>query len=207
MSSPYFIGITGGSASGKTLFLRSLKEKFSSEKVSIISMDNYYKAKDLQPKDELGIENFDTPTSIAVEELISDLKLLKEGKTIRRKEYTFNNPKITAGTIVNHPAPVIVVEGIFVLYFPELISFLDLKVFLDVKDFLRLKRRITRDKIERGYDLEDVLYRYENHAAPTYEKYIAPYKGEADIVIPNNKHFAKGLELLETFINTKINDK
>ena len=102
-----------------------------------------------------------------------------------------------------HPAPVIVVEGIFVLYYPELSDLLDLKIFIDAKDHIKLKRRIIRDKVERGYDLDDVLYRYEMHVMPTYEKYIKPFKNDADLIIPNNLNFDKGLEVIRTYLKAK----
>jgi uridine kinase len=80
---------------------------------------------------------------------------------------------------------------------------LDLKVFIDAAEHIKLKRRIVRDKDERGYDLEDVLYRYEKHVVPTYEKYIAPFKSDADVIIPNNLHFEKALEMLIVFLKSK----
>ena len=101
------------------------------------------------------------------------------------------------------PAPVVVVEGIFVLYYPELAALLDLKIFIDAKDHIKLKRRIIRDKVERGYDLDDVLYRYENHVMPTYEKYIKPFKSEADLIIPNNLNFDRAMDVLRTYLRSK----
>ena len=64
MNSPFFVGITGGSGSGKTHFLQSLKKHFSDEEMCVVTQDNYYYKRSLQPKDPKGIENFDTPQSI-----------------------------------------------------------------------------------------------------------------------------------------------
>ncbi len=80
---------------------------------------------------------------------------------------------------------------------------MDLKVFIDAKEHIKLKRRIVRDKVERGYDLDDVLYRYEKHVMPTYEKYIAPFKHDADLIVPNNNDFEKALEVIKTFLRFK----
>lgn len=203
MTKPFIVGITGGSASGKTLFLKSLFDSFEAHQISFVSQDNYYKPRELQPLDENGVHNFDMPQSIDFDQYAADIKALKEGNTVMREEYTFNNSSAGAKQLVFKPAPVIVVEGIFVFYFPEVADLLDLKVFIDAKDFIKLKRRIVRDRDERGYDLEDVLYRYEKHVAPTYDKYIKPFKGDADIIIPNNKSFKKGLEVLIGFLKTK----
>jgi len=93
---------------------------------------------------------------------------------------------------------------IFVFYFPEIRKLLDLKVFIDAEEHIKLKRRIKRDGQERGYDMEDVLYRYEHHVAPTFDRYIRPFKAEADLIVPNNHHFEKGLEVIIGFLNQKV---
>ncbi|MFN7118427.1 MAG: uridine kinase, partial [Saprospiraceae bacterium] len=65
-------------------------------------------------------------------------------------------------------------------------------------------RRIVRDQKERDYPLDMVLYRYENHVLPAFEKYIEPYKEQADIIINNNKHFKQALEVVSGFIANKL---
>jgi uridine kinase len=203
MNKPYIVGITGGSASGKTLFLEKLLNSFESHQVCLISQDNYYKPRHQQPIDDKGIHNFDTPHSIDFEQYADDIRKIHNGETVYRQEYTFNNPNKIPKVLEFAPAPVVVVEGIFVLYYPELADLLDLKVFIDAKDYIKLKRRIVRDKVERGYDLDDVLYRYEKHVMPTYEKYIEPFKHEADIIVPNNQTFDKGLDLVKSYLKMK----
>ena len=206
MKTPYIIGITGGSGSGKTRFLTKLLDRFTPAQVCLVSQDNYYKNRDEQPVDEKGVKNFDLPDSINFKEFKKDIIALKEGRSVSRLEYTFNNPKVAPKQIELHPAPVLVVEGIFVMYDKELAEVLDLKVFIEAKDYIKLKRRIIRDDKERGYDLDDVLYRYEHHVMPTYDKYIKPYKMDADIIIPNHTDFRQAMEVLSSFIRTKALD-
>ena len=204
MIKPYIVGITGGSASGKTLFLKSLLGAFSQDEICLISQDNYYKPREQQPVDENGISNFDTPQSIDFQQYALDIASLGRGEPVQKEEYTFNNASVQARTLAFNPSPIIVVEGIFVFYFPEISQLLDLKVFIDAQEHIKLKRRIIRDKEERGYDLEDVLYRYEKHVAPTYAKYIKPFKQDADIIIPNNTNFNKSLEVLVAYLKGKL---
>jgi uridine kinase len=199
---PYVIGITGGSASGKTFFLHSLLSHFSEDQVCLISQDNYYKTLDAVPIDENGVENFDLPAAIDFETYANHITDLKNGKTVYQKEYAFNNPNALPKMLEFKPCPIIVVEGIFVFHSLEVSNLLDLKVFIDAKEHIKIKRRIIRDNNERGYDLDDVLYRWENHVAPTYEKYIEPTKCDADIIINNNKHFENGLKILSSFMLT-----
>lgn len=204
MKAPYLVGITGGSASGKTTFLRRLLAAFPEHDICLISQDNYYHPRDQQFRDEQGIENFDLPSSIDSLAYAADVRQLRAGQEVRRKEYTFNNPNIVPAELVFRPAPIVVVEGIFVFYFEEIAKLLDLKVYIDAQEHVKLHRRIVRDRDERGYDLQDVLYRYTNHVAPTYEKYIQPFKADADLIIPNNRHFENGLAVLTGFLRSKV---
>jgi uridine kinase len=206
LNTPYIIGITGGSGSGKTRFLNKLLNQFQPDEVCLVSQDNYYKNRAEQPTDENDVQNFDLPDSIDFDEYKHDILSLKSGQSVSRLEYTFNNPNSTPKEIVLKPAPVMVVEGIFVLYYQEIAEVLDLKVFIEAKDHLKLIRRIIRDDKERGYNLDDVLYRYEHHVMPTYEKYIKPYKLDADIIIPNHTDFSEALDVLSSFIRAKIRD-
>ncbi len=206
-SKPFVVGITGGSASGKTLFLKKLLGAFNPDDICLISQDNYYLPRDMQPKDENGVSNFDTLQSIDFDAYVNDISTLLDGRKVIRKEYTFNNPDAVPALLEFKPAPVIIVEGIFVLYYSRLSDMLDLKIFIDAKDHIKLARRIIRDKEERGYDLDDVLYRYEKHVIPTYEKYIEPFRHESDLIIPNNSDFGKAVEVLIAFLKTRVTNR
>ena len=74
MNKPITVGITGGSGSGKTLFLKQLMEAFDASQVSLLSLDNYYKPRHEQPIDEKGIENFDMPESLDRERFSADFE-------------------------------------------------------------------------------------------------------------------------------------
>jgi uridine kinase len=204
MSLPFTIGITGGSGSGKTFFIKSLSNRFTENEICLISQDHYYHPRETQQADERGIKNFDLPESIDYKQFHQDIQVLKRGEILRKKEYTFNNPNVTPKTLEFKPSPVIIIEGLFVQYFPEIEKELDLKIFIEAKDYLKLSRRIRRDNEERGYDLDDVLYRYQNHVMPIYESLIDPLKHHADIVIPNNSQFDKALDLLTLAIRAKL---
>lgn len=198
---PLVIGVTGGSGSGKTTIIRELKQRFKPSDVCFISQDDYYRPRDEQEMDEQGIRNFDLPRSIHKEELVQDIQRLMTGETVTRQEYTFNNEKTNPRMLIFRPAPILVVEGIFIFHFLTIRQLLDLKVFIHAKENLKVIRRIKRDQVERNYPLEDVLYRYEHHVLPTFEKYIKPYMDDADIIINNNEHFGRALNVISGYIS------
>ena len=199
MKKPKIIGITGGSGSGKTHFIERLVEQMPS--VAVHSMDNYYIDRKLQAKDQEGVENFDTLASIDSERFAEDLRKLKQGKSLRLQEYNYNNPNAEKRTITIPSSEIIVVEGIFTLYLEEIRELLDLKIYIEAPDFLMLKRRIIRDAEERGYDLNDVLYRFEHHVTPAFKSFIEPSRKWADLIIPNHQSLDKALEVIIAFLN------
>jgi len=204
MPAPYTIGITGGSGSGKTFFIKALSGHFQAEEVCLISQDHYYKPRDTQQKDEKGVTNFDLPDAIERAQFHEDILKLKRGESILKKEYAFNAPNVKLETLEFRPAPILIVEGLFVQYFQEIEQELDLKIFIEAKDYLKLSRRIRRDNEERGYDLDDVLYRYHHHVMPIYESLIEPLKHRADFIVPNNQNFERALDVLVRALKTRL---
>lgn len=201
---PFIIGISGGSGSGKTTFVKELANSFSPEQVCILSQDNYYKPREEQVIDKTGEKNFDLPESFKEEEYHQDVLRLLNGEDVVLKEYVYNNPLAEPKNVIYKPAPVIIIEGIFVFHFADVSRLMDLKIFIDADEHIKLIRRIQRDKIERNYPLEDVLYRYQHHVFPSYQKFILPYKSECDIVINNNISFEDAMNTLKLSINEKL---
>ncbi len=199
MKKPLVVGITGGSGSGKTRFINQLSERLKA--VSLLSMDNYYIEIDKQPIDSNGIENFDKLESIDTKKFVSDIERLVNGETVQLTEYTFNNKSAEPKLITIISQPIILVEGIFALYLEGVRNLTDLNLYIDAPDFLMVKRRILRDAKERGYDLDDVLYRFEHHVTPAFKKYIEPSKQWADIIIPNHTDFGRALNVVSTYLN------
>ena len=204
MQKPYTIGITGGSGSGKTTFIHQLRHFFTEDEVCIVSQDDYYRPRAEQQTDENGVSNFDLPESLFRDDFHGDVLKLQDWQTVIRQEYTFNNELANPGVRVFRPAPVLILEGIFVFHYPEVRNLLDLRVFLHAREDLKVIRRIKRDREERNYPLEDVLYRYAHHVSPAFERFIKPYMSEADIVINNNRRFDAGLEVLKGFITSRL---
>tara|TARA_Y100001936_G_scaffold131824_1_gene128880 strand:+ start:24 stop:632 length:609 start_codon:yes stop_codon:yes gene_type:complete len=198
------VGVSGSSGSGKTFIVNFIKKKLPENTVSIMFQDNYYKLREDQSKDENGNYNFDLPSSFNNNDFINDIKSLKAGKIIRRKEYNFNNPLVKPKFITVKQRPLIIVEGLFIFNNKKISKNFDKKIFISCDIKKMIKRRIERDSVKRGYDKADVLYKYENHVLPSYKKYILPFKKEADIIIDNNGDDNKGANKSLKYIKNLI---
>lgn len=204
MDKPYIVGIAGGSGSGKSHFLKKLLHAFPHSELCLLTQDNYYLRKDQQPVDARGVVDFDLPESVDSVRMYNDIRSLMIGQPVELEEYTFNNPALTAGKLVFHPAPVIVVEGILIFHFNRINALFDLRIFIDAREDIKIKRRIERDRTERGYEPEDVYYRYTHHVTPVFEKYVKPWREKADLVIPNNSGFDRGFEVLKDHLHKEV---
>jgi len=186
MEKPYVIGIAGSSGSGKTFFLKSFLNHFEDNQVTLISQDDYYFPANTKTQEENRLYNFDIPTSIDRSKFYEDIKDLFDGKTVFKEEYTFNNPTLTPKMLEIKPAPILIVEGLFIFHYTEINELLDYRIFLDAEESVALRRRLSRDLIERGYDRDDVMYKWIEHVVPSYKEYLLPYKDKVDKVLVNN---------------------
>lgn len=198
------IGISGGSGSGKTSFIRDIKKQFAESEITLLSQDEYYRPREEQVTDNKGFKNFDLPTSIDLDGFVNDIKKLKAGHVVRRKEYTFNNANKEAKMLEFKPTNILIVEGLFIFHHEAIRDLLDFKIMIYASSALTVIRRIHRDRIERNYPLEDVLYRYEHHVLPSFEKYIEPYVDQVDMVVNNNKDYHKALNMFASYLKTLI---
>src|SRR5471030_1597289 len=173
MNKPFIIGIAGGSGSGKTFFLKCFLEHFSPDEVCLVSQDDYYiPVAHNMTKEENKLYNFDLPATIDNQHFEDDITSLIEGKTILKKEYTFNNPDIVPKILEIRPATILIVEGLFILHFRKIAELLDLKIFIEADNDIALRRRLKRDLNERGYSHDDAMYKWINHVLPSYEEYL-----------------------------------
>lgn len=204
MQKSFVVGIAGSSGSGKTLLLQKLKSLFNEDQITVISQDDYYIPANTKTQEENRLYNFDLPTAIDRDMFYKDIQKLLQGETVLKTEYTFNNPKIKPKTFTIKPAPVLVVEGLFIFHYQEVKELIDYSVFIDAEESIALKRRIERDFIERGYSEEDVLYKWINHVIPAFKKYLLPFKNSCDMVIDNSSNKIAIINNASTLISQKI---
>jgi len=183
----FVIGITGGSASGKTSFAERILEMLPNERVVIVSQDNFYRG--LRPEEQASAAdfNFDHPNALDWETMFNALSALRERQRVEIPTYDFVTH--TRSSVVKElwGYDVVLFEGILAFHqHPQycLTDLMDLKVFVETDSDTRLARRVLRDTKYRGRTVESVLEQYERFVKPAYEQFIAPQKKKADVIIP-----------------------
>ena len=182
----YIIGVTGGSASGKTTVSKRIIAELGVPWVVIISLDSFYKV--LTPEEQEAAArseyNFDHPNAFDWKLACDTLRKLKEGKSAQIPIYDFTINDRLAKQKTVYGATVIIFEGIMTFVNEELTKLFDVKVFVDTDSDTRLARRLRRDIKERGRDIKSVLKAYDTFVKPMFEQFIAPSMKNADIVVP-----------------------
>ncbi|WP_152286344.1 uridine kinase [Flavicella marina] len=197
----FIIGISGGTASGKTTIVSALKNFFPETVLEVISQDSYYKKTDDLNFEEKTKLNFDHPKAIDFDLLFVQLNELKKGKTIEQPVYSFTEHNRINDTKNTTPKKILIVEGILIFNDKRLLDLFDLKIFIHADADERLIRRINRDQKERGRSIEEIMNRYKNTLKPMHQTYIEPHKNKADYVFDttktNNKAIAKLTNLIQ----------
>lgn len=178
------IGISGASASGKTLLANTIVNELGSDQVVVISEDSYYKELHHLSVEERGKMNFDHPNSLDHALFIKHLKALQQGKTVEipRYDFTLHQRKKETRTIGQHR--IIVLEGILLFSDAEMRNIMDIRIFMDTPLDICLVRRLKRDLLERKRSLESILEQYLSTVRPMYLQFIEPSKRYADMIVP-----------------------
>lgn len=208
MNKPYVIGVAGGSGSGKTFFLKSFLKHFSDDEVCLVSQDDYYfPVGHIMTKEENKEYNFDLPSTIDHDHFEDDIFKLLRGESFVKKEYTFNNPDAVPKMLTIKPAPIIIVEGLFIMHFGKIKEVLDMTIFIEANEDVALKRRLKRDLEERGYSNEDAYYKWINHVVPAYKEYLLPYRDICDKIVINNTQEAADIIKITDEISQELREK
>ncbi|PCR91311.1 uridine kinase [Natrinema ejinorense] len=205
MSLPSFaIGIAGGTGAGKTTVARTVAETVG-EAVTRIPLDNYYRDRSQLTFEEREEINYDHPSAFEWELLREQLDALLTGQSIEMPQYDFELHNRTDERVTVEPSDIIVLEGILALHDEAIREMLDLRVYVMTDADVRILRRIERDVIERGRALEGVIDQYLETVKPMHERFVAPTKKQADVIIPEGAN-RMALDLLIEKIQSELSD-
>jgi uridine kinase len=204
---PCVLGVAGGTGSGKTTVARAILDGVGADRIALIEQDSYYRDVDWRSETELLHHNFDHPSALDNELLVSHIAALKAGHPIEVPIYDFVRHRRTARTKRIEPQPVILLEGILIFVEPNLRELLDFKIYVDTDADLRLIRRLGRDMAERGRTVQDVLRQYLETVRPMHLEFVEPSKRWADIIIPEGGENKVALEMVIAHVEQLLEGK
>lgn len=187
-----FIGIAGGTGSGKTTLTEHLKQHFGDD-ISVVHHDSYYKHQDL-PFEERCKQNYDHPDAFETDLMVKQLKELKSGKAIHCPVYSYADHQRTEETELILPSKVVIVEGILIFQDPTLREMLDIKIFVETDADVR----------DRGRTLESVITQYLTTVKPMHEQLVEPSRKYADIIVLEGGHNLVALDMIMQRIASHI---
>jgi uridine kinase len=183
MDDPYLIGIAGPSGSGKTTIARALVARLAAKQAQLLPLDGYYRDLSHQSPETRAQVNFDAPEALDADLLIEQVKRLATGQPADTPLYDFATHCRIASRRRIEPGGVLVLEGLFVLYWPVLRGVLNLSVYVEAPDETCVRRRLARDIQERSRSRQSVLRQYEQSVRPMARAYVLPTKRHADLIV------------------------
>ena len=205
MRKPIFIGISGGTGSGKTTIVNRICSEVPEKSVTIMEHDSYYKDQSSLTYDERCLTNYDHPFAFDTDLFVEHIKELKSGKVIEKPIYDYGIHNRKKERIIVEPKEIIIVEGLLVFYEERIRQLLDIKIYVDTDADIRILRRIIRDINERKRSLDSVINQYMNTVRPAHEQFIEPSKKHADIIVTEGGNNLVAVDLMVTKIRSLLN--
>lgn len=191
---PFFLGVAGGSGSGKTFFARAIQKKLGDSNCEIIYQDNFYLDQSKNFDQDGGAVNFDHPSSIEFTLLAKHIEILKAGAETFIPTYDFVTHSRQASTLCIKPKAVIIIDGILIAHVQQVRKLFDELVFFDTPEELRFQRRLERDVKERGRAASGVHAQFAKQVKPMHDQFVEPSKAFADKVVHDLGQFDAALE-------------
>ena len=198
------VGIAGASASGKSLLAETLVEELQSEHLCVISEDSYYKDQSHLSMEERVRTNYDHPEAMDHDLMLEHMKMLKNGEGVEVPMYDYTEHNRQAVTRKFEPARVVIIEGILLFTNPKIREAFDLRFFMDTPLDICLIRRMKRDIISRGRDVDSVIKQYLETVRPMFLQFIEPSRQHADLIIPHGGKNRIAIDLIKTKIQDLI---
>ncbi|HIS02167.1 MAG TPA: uridine kinase [Candidatus Excrementavichristensenella intestinipullorum] len=195
------IGICGASGSGKSTLAAALAGAIQGRCV-LLAQDSYYKNHPDLPFSQREKINYDEPDAFEHDLLLGDLKELAAGRPITRKAYDYAQHLRCDSPELIQPADVLILEGIHCFYDAGVRDMLDFKIYIRVDPDICLLRRVKRDILKRGRQIEGIAAQYLSTVKPMYDRYIRGYIDYADVIVAGGGKNKRIVDILATYINS-----
>jgi phosphoribulokinase len=174
---PIMIAVGGDSGTGKTTLCRGLERVFGADRIADICLDDYHALDRVQRK-AVSLTALD-PRANNFAAMEEDLWSVRSGNAIEKPVYDHSDG--TFGPRERfEPKDIVIVQGLFPLYTRALRELFDVAVWLEPEHELRVRWKIQRDTLQRGYTEVEVRDELEKRR-PDAEAYIDPQAAHADL--------------------------
>jgi uridine kinase len=205
MSEVIIIGISGPSASGKSLLANTILNELGTDQVSVIPEDSYYNDPSDMSLTERAQINFDHPDAFDHSLLTKHLQALIQGKDVEMPTYDFaQHCRSTVTKKISGPR-ILVLEGIMLFTNPKIRELMDIRIFMDTPLDICLIRRMTRDIVDRGRSLHSVINQYQQTVRPMYYQFIEPCKRYADVIVPRGGENRIAIDIIKAKMRELLN--
>ena len=203
ISKPIVLAIGGCSGSGKTTLAAELANQLDA---TLFPLDLYYRDLSAFPLDSRHKRNFDHPDSRESELILHHVRELANGNAIDRPVYDFKTHSRVAGAFERIvPNPVVIVEGILALHFPELQPLYTYTIYVEAPHEVCLRRRIDRDVRDRGRTEESVREQFYATAHPMAVEFVLPSAASAALTVNGTESIDWSIEqILATLHRRKL---
>jgi len=179
---PRFIAIVGGSGSGKSWLGQRLEQYFGTQ-AARVSLDDFYRDRSHLSAETREAINFDHPKAIDWPAFQKWIVTARAGRPAGVPRYDFATHIRAAEDQSWTPAPLVLVEGLWLLWRAAVRRLFGFSIFVDCPLDIRLQRREKRDIAERGRTRTSVRRQFRQVVAPMHELYVAPQRRWADMVL------------------------
>jgi len=201
---PLVVGIAGGSGSGKTTVVAEIVRAIGADRVTVLHQDAYYRDNSHLSAEERARLNYDHPDAFDTPLLVQHIEALRRGEAVESPVYDFAAHARLLETEHKPARAVIVVEGILILYEPELRQLMDIRIFVDTDADVRLIRRLQRDVAERGRTVESVIRQYVATVRPMHLEFVQPSMRYADVIIPEGGYNRVAVEMVVARVKAAV---
>jgi len=200
-----FIGICGASGSGKSTLAHALEERLGMDRCLVLQQDAYYRDHPNLTFEQRCKLNYDEPDIFDHDLLLEDVQQLMRGGGITRKAYDYTQHRRNdRPEEIILPRDVLILEGIHTFHDKRLNDLMFLRLYMKVEPDICLLRRVERDIVERGRDIEGIGEQYLNSVKPMFDRYIRNYVHDADVIVANGGKNARIVEILAGYVQDKL---
>ena len=197
MNHPYTIGITGGSASGKTTLARALAVSLQEYNPVILSQDRYFRDWSSYPPEERDqVRTANRAEAILWAAYMEAAHKIRAGEPIQEPAPGTRAAQREAESFTIQPGQVLILEGLFVLWSEELRTLLDLAIYVEVEESERILRRLVRDLHSRGGDLERAVAWLRRDVLPNFPIFTGATKRYADLIVSNLQPESRTVQII-----------